>query len=455
MNRLFFKIFIGFWLITITVLLSMLAATRYSDEFEKSDQPSAYELGKAAQGILSRTADIARDRSPKELDLWLVGLPSIHSVNAYIINLQEPKRSTPVPDDIRLLAEKITLEQPTLVTKTENVSLYGRMLIRDQQAISKLLIATPLPPSPFVYFFTKYIWFRLLVGILVSGIICFFMARSITRPIIALRKATQQLANGNLNFRFEVNKLANDEISELGHDFNNMAQRLEKTLEEQKQLVRDISHELRSPLGRIQAALALAQRKHGEDTAELERVEKECERLNALISQLLVMPNYSQELTDCIDLVGLLHGIASDDQLEAELSHKVIEIISDCDELLYTTSGGLLWHAVDNLTRNALRHTPANTKVSLILTYNKPQGEITITVRDQGNGVPEESLEKIFLPFYREETARSHQNNGGHGLGLSIASRAIQHHGGNIKAQNIQGGFEFVITLPDSLIVEA
>ena len=89
MNRLFFKIFISFWLITIAVLLAMLAATRYIAEIEQSPNPSAYELGKAAQGILSRTAEIARDRTPKELELWIQGLPSIHSVKAYIINLED------------------------------------------------------------------------------------------------------------------------------------------------------------------------------------------------------------------------------------------------------------------------------------------------------------------------------------------------------------------------------
>ena len=211
-----------------------------------------------------------------------------------------------MPDDVRQAASSLILEQPTLDVELESTMLYGQLLIRDDQPIAKLLIATPLPPSPLVYFFTKYIWFRLLAAILVSGLICFFMARAITRPIVALRNATQQLADGNLNFRFDLSQYRSDEISELGHDFNNMAERIGQTLEEQKQLVRDISHELRSPLGRIQVALALAQRKHGEDTAELERVEKECDRLNALIGQLLVVPNYNQPLDDTIDLVALV-----------------------------------------------------------------------------------------------------------------------------------------------------
>ncbi|ARN76214.1 ATP-binding protein [Oceanicoccus sagamiensis] len=455
MNRLFFKIFISFWLITIAVLLAMLAATRYIAEIEQSPNPSPYELGKAAQGILSRTADIAQERTPKELELWIQGLPSIHSVNAYIINLEDPKRSTIVPDDVRRAAAQLSLEQPKLTVKLTTSMLYGQLLIRDGKPISELLIATPLPPSPLVYFFTTYIWFRLLAAILVSGLICFFMARAITRPIVALRDATQELAEGNLDFRFDLSKYRSDEISELGHDFNNMAERIGQTLEEQKQLVRDISHELRSPLGRIQVALALAQRKHGEDTAELERVEKECDRLNALIGQLLVVPNYNQPLDDTIDLVSLVKGIASDDQLEAEQGHKTIEVKTDLEELLFTTSGNLMWHAVDNLTRNALRHAPENTTVTIHLGYQPADGNIRITVSDQGQGVPDDLIENIFHPFYRVETERGHSDTGGHGLGLSIASRAIEHHGGSIKARNISRGFEVAISLPDNLLVES
>ena len=454
MNRLFLKIFISFWLITIAVVLAMLATSRYIAELEKNPQPSAYELGKAAQGILSRTADIARDRSPKELELWLQGLPSIHSVKAYSINLEDPRRSTAVPEEVRLAAQALTLSQPKLVTEISTASLYGQLLIRDGTAISKLLIATPLPPSPIVYFFTKYIWVRLLAAVIVSGLICFFMARAITRPFVDLTKATQQLGNGNLNYRFDAGNYSNDEISDLGYEFNNMAERLQQTLEEQKQLVRDISHELRSPLGRIQAALALAERKDGDNSAELVRVEKECERLNNMVNKLLVIPNYNQALDDVIDLVALVYDIANDDELEAEQANKSISVKTDCKELLIHTAGNLLWHAVDNLTRNALRYTPEGTAIDIILKLDNANQAISLTVRDQGSGVPEESLDKIFKDFYRVESAREHQKSGGHGLGLSIANRAVIHHDGKMTARNLATGFEIEINLPSSLIVE-
>lgn len=428
----------------------MLAASRYITDLEKAPHPTAYELSKAAKGILSRTEDIARDRSAKELELWIHGLPSIHSLNAYVINLEDPKRSSMITEPIAKFAEQLTLEKPRLESRTANHIILGRLLIRQQKPVAKLLIETPLPPSPIVYFFTQYIWFRLLAAIIVSGLICFFMTKAITRPITALRKATQQLAEGKMDSRFDGGRPSNDEISQLGYDFNNMADRLQQTIEEQKQLVRDISHELRSPLGRIQVALALAQRKHGEDTAELLRVEKECERLNALIGQLLVVPNYNQNLDDCIDLVALLEDIARDDEPSAAQERKRIEVQTSFDELLITTAGNLLWHAVDNLARNALRHTPDGSTVALSL--DRQGNDVRIIVRDQGSGVPDQELEKIFNPFYRVETARDHQDSGGHGLGLNIASRAIEHHGGKIEAGNIEGGFEVIILLPSSLL---
>jgi signal transduction histidine kinase len=254
-----------------------------------------------------------------------------------------------------------------------------------------------------------------------------------------------------MSSRYEMQTYGSDEISQLGRDFNNMAERLQQTIEEQKQLVRDISHELRSPLGRIQVALALAQKKCGEDISELHRVEKECGRLNEMIAQLLVIPDSDQQLTDCIDLVGLLEEIANDAQLQAEQANKTITIDTPLTELLVNTSGGLLWHAIDNIVRNALRHSPAGSTVAITLSFDG--NTISIAVSDQGQGVPDDAIQKIFQPFYRVETARD-RNSGGYGLGLSIAHRAVARHGGNITAENFSGGFRVKILLPGTLINE-
>jgi signal transduction histidine kinase len=148
-----------------------------------------------------------------------------------------------------------------------------------------------------------------------------------------------------------------------------------------------------------------------------------------------------------------VEDIANDDALEAAQANKSIKIDSQIDELLVTTAGSLLWHAIDNLTRNAMRYTPEGTAVTI--TVQRPTNDddwIRIAVRDCGKGVPEKSLDKIFNDFYRVESAREHQKIGGHGLGLSIANRAIIHHGGKMSARNLSDGFEIEVLLPASLI---
>ena len=455
MNRIFFQIFFTFWLITVAIVFTSVSVSRYVGTLEKSDQgPSPYQLKKMAKEILTQTANISESLSAKELEVWLYTIPRVGSIDAYIINLVKPNLSTQAPEHINDISKSLTLDNPLLEIETQTTAIFGQLLSKDNQVLAKLLIEIPLPPSPLVYFFTKYIWLRLLAAFTVSGLICYVVARFISKPIEGLRKATQALAEGNLATRFDEKQFSSDELKRLGHDFNYMAEHLQETIENQKQLVRDISHELRSPIGRIQAALALAQVKHGEDEAELQRVEKECGRLNTLVNQLLIMPNYNQPMDSCIDLVSLLNGIASDDELQALQTNKKMIVSSPLQELLVTTSGNLLWHAIDNLTQNALKHTPENTTVTLSLKHDKPNKVIQVIVTDEGKGVPEADLKKIFQPFYRIDQARGHESDS-HGLGLSIAYRAIKHHQGTIIAKNIDKGFQVAITLPDSLITSS
>ena len=159
-----------------------------------------------------------------------------------------------------------------------------------------------------------------------------------------------------------------------------------------------------------------------------------------MIAQLLVIPDSDQQLTDCIDLVGLLEEIANDAQLQAEQANKIITIDTRLTELLINTSGGLLWHAIDNIVRNALRHSPEGSTVAINLSFDG--NTISIAISDEGQGVPDDAIQKIFQPFYRVETARD-RNTGGYGLGLSIAHRAVARHGGNITAENFKRNMVF------------
>jgi two-component system sensor histidine kinase CpxA len=302
---------------------------------------------------------------------------------------------------------------------------------------------------------------RLLVVLLVGGIFCFWLARYVTKPLLGLRATTNQLAEGNLGARV-ANKLTKrrDEIGELGRDFNGMSERLESMVKAQQRLLGDISHELRSPLARLGVALGLARQRSGpEATASLDRIERESDNLNEMISQLLTLTRLESG-TDgrkrtSVDLNTLVREVAEDADFEAHSLNRSVQIVAN-DNCSINGVEELLRSAVENVVRNAVRFTPEGTAVEVALRKQNGGSDnfAVISVRDRGNGVPEESLEKIFRPFYRTEDARDRQSGGGTGLGLAITERAVRMHGGTVEAKNAAGGglaVELKLLLPGSL----
>jgi two-component system sensor histidine kinase CpxA len=288
---------------------------------------------------------------------------------------------------------------------------------------------------------------RLLVVLLVGGIFCFWLARYLTKPFVNLRATTNQLAEGNLGARVEA-KLTkrHDEVGQLGRDFNGMAERLETTVKAQQRLLGDISHELRSPLARLGVALGLARQRSGPDAAgSLDRIERESDNLNEMIRQLLTLTRLesgtdSRKRTN-VDLAALVRDVAEDADFEARSLNRSVQVVAS-DKCSINGVEELLRSAVENVVRNAVRFTPEGTAVEVALTRQNGAADnfAVISVRDRGNGVPDESLEKIFRPFYRTEDARDRQSGGGTGLGLAITERAVRMHGGTVEATNAPGG---------------
>ena len=288
---------------------------------------------------------------------------------------------------------------------------------------------------------------RLLVILVIGGIFCFWLARYLTTPLLKLRTTTNELAEGNLGARVAA-KLTKrrDEVGQLGRDFNGMAERLESMVKAQQRLLGDISHELRSPLARLGVALGLARQRSGsEANGALDRIERESDNLNEMISQLLELTRLESG-TDvrkrtAIDLASLVRDVAEDADYEARGVNRSVQVVwtERC-----TISGieDLLRSAVENVVRNAVRFTPEGTAVEVALQRQNGGGAsfAVISVRDRGNGVPEDALEKIFRPFYRAEDARDRQSGGGTGLGLAITERAVRMHGGSVKAENAKDG---------------
>jgi two-component system sensor histidine kinase CpxA len=317
-----------------------------------------------------------------------------------------------------------------------------------------------LPPGPRVFFGPHDIpGLGIAIAVITSGLMCYLLAWSMTTPVTRLRIAAQSLAAGDLSARTGAPATGRrDEMTELMRDFDRMAERIEGLVDSQSRLLKDVSHELRSPLARLSVALGLArQRATPEVSPELDnslnRIELEADRLNQLIQRLLTISRLESG-TDGLrrttfSLREMVEQVARD--ADYETPGRGCHVTADTeDEFLVEADPDLLRSAVENVVRNATRYTAEGTKVDVRLDRQQTANGsgIMIRVLDSGPGVPGEALQKIFEPFYRLDDARN-QQTGGAGLGLSIAERAIKLHGGELRASNRkEGGLEVEIRIP-------
>lgn len=287
---------------------------------------------------------------------------------------------------------------------------------------------------------------QLPVAIAVGGLTTFVLVLLFSRPLVRLRKAARQLAEGNLSTRVEAaepgpsGKHA-DEFQGLTHDFNHMAERLELLVGAQRLLLRDVSHELRSPLSRLSVALELAREDAGPELDEhLARIERETERLNSLIGQLLTLS--SMEATERtssftpVSLNEICKQILPDAEYEAQQRPCTI-VLEPGDSCWIRGNRELLHRAIENVIRNAIRYTEPGSAITIRATDISIDGKPSamLEVSDCGPGIPEAELQHIFRPFYRVDHARS-AATGGFGVGLAITDRAVSIHGGTLRAIN-------------------
>ncbi|HHX35923.1 MAG TPA: HAMP domain-containing histidine kinase [Gammaproteobacteria bacterium] len=284
----------------------------------------------------------------------------------------------------------------------------------------------------------------LAIALVVLSVMSLLLTLSITRPLSRLRDAVHDL--GQTTYQKEhLSQLATrrDELGVLAADFNHMGQRLQGLIKSQRQLLRDVSHELRSPLARLQVALALAERGSQEDRAALwPRLHLECERLDALINEILTLARLDQVQANRQEIAidQLLYKLR-DDAVLLEPEQKIE--ISGAQHCTYLGWPDVLQRALDNLLRNALRfnslHQPIHIEV------NQRLASLTISVRDHGPGVDEKWLNQLGNNFFRVPG----QAQQGYGLGLAIAKRAVEQHGGQLTFRNhSEGGFVATVQLP-------
>jgi two-component system, OmpR family, sensor histidine kinase CpxA len=448
MRSLFLKIFLSFWmaqaLFLVLAVLVTLAIRQQAESAWDAEQAQvlngavqAYETG--GQAALARYLDQVRQ--------------SEH-VRAYLLNENDEELSG------RRLPEWAKDGERWRPHPTRGGFLGWMMAARPQrQSIASTsghrYTLVVLPPPHGLFGDPGIHGLGTFIAILSSGLVCYLLARYLTSPVVRLRAATQKLAAGDLTARAGVPPPGrHDELAELVRDFDTMADRLEKSVNAQARLMNDISHELRSPLARLNVALGLSRQRSGpEAQSSLERIELEANRLNELIGRLLTIARLEsgdQALQKVpTRLQELIREIAQDAEFEAQ-SRKCHVNITKVDDCMVMGDPSLLRSAIENVVRNAIQYTREGTDVQIHLECRQGTTgtEAIIKISDSGPGVPDEALDKLFRPFYRIDDARGRQT-GGVGLGLAITERAVRLHGGTIKASNrSEGGLIIEIRLP-------
>lgn len=456
--NLFWKIFLWFWLATLLTLISVIFLYSMTSKDTRLVPITAKESEQLRQTAITiqlrhvieeyqNGLPIQPNGTGKELD------------NTFIINNQGYEISGKVVPEVIYQLSAFYKQRNRAATVTINNYSYSGPEIVFSRGQYYLLFIKQKSQQHFStlvseFFYSISIW-QILAALGISFLVCFALAWYLTRPIHQLQKATKAIAKGDLQARAKdfIGKRA-DEFHDLAEDFDLMADRINRIIMSQKRLLSDVSHELRSPLTRMQIAASLAQKNSqaGSDPSNcshhIERIEVEVERLDELIGELLQVAalerGQQHQQVDTFVVNDLLDVIISDAQFEAAANAKEV-IFVDSPMIQFKGYYNLLARSVENVIRNAIRHTPEDTKVTVAIKDAGPH--FSIIIEDEGQGIDESHLDKIFEPFYRPTEARE-RSSGGTGLGLTIAKRGVEVNGGTIKATNgSNGGLLVTITL--------
>ena len=277
----------------------------------------------------------------------------------------------------------------------------------------------------------------IVAATLASLLFAALLAWYFSRPIRALRSAFEAASSGDLAPRFAGTRRAGDELSDLGRDFDRMSAQLRALMEGQRRLLHDVSHELRSPLARLQAAVGLAHQQPDKIGSSLARIERESVRMDKLVGELLTLSRLDASpgrvQGEALDLTELVDQIAADARFEAGPGAPRINVDAP-GAIPVHADPDLLWSALENVVRNAIRHGGSGGSIDIVLRADERCAHVEVL--DRGPGIAPEHLASVFEPFFRSNP----DNVDGHGLGLAIAQRVLTAHGGGIEASNREGG---------------
>lgn len=421
-NSLFIKIFLWFW---IVVVVCMTVAT-LSFQWLQDDYYRPLQIRE--QHLLQRIAESMQPIKVKKRGLWARLQPGWN-----IVRFKEAQLND-IPHDIAEFYEHALAEQQSLWGQEDGYVMMGPMVHRDQIyiAVSRYHWRHSLDEGER--------WLIPFLVVLMVSLLCGVLAWHLTSPIRRLQKAAKQLSGGDFavaDLRSNMNR--GDELGDLSVEFVEMADSLQRLLQSHRQLLRDVSHELRSPLTRLQIALGIARKKdkNSDLQAEHDRIERASLQVSNLVTQILDLAKLQQEgelTTERMDLVRLFKTWLQDAELELANKNIQVEWKLDQEEVFCDIDTVLMQRAFDNVLRNAIRYSPDAGVLSISL--NKQAEGVCFTLCDQGPGVDESQLEEIFSPFTQADHSRNHAN-GGYGIGLAMVKRILDMHHGEVKANNI------------------
>ena len=454
MHSLYWRIFLTFWLALALILVgTVTVAVRISAQ-RRTESPWV-QRGQ----LYAQAARAFEGGGPDALHNWLESLgPSEPFSRTFVVEPSGKEMlGRPLPKFLRGPGDGGDSNSASS-TSDPIAPVGGALVLVSANGDTYHVVVGPLRQSPRLFGELENPGVpaaTLLLALVVSAVVCFLLARYLVAPIDRLRHATRRMAGGDLNVRVSASMRGrHDDLGLLATDLDTMAERVRTLLETKQQLLRDVSHELRSPLARLQLALSLARRQDNPAERHLARIACEADRLEQLIARTLKLarlerPTGSLE-REPLDVGDLLKNIADDVAIEADAQGCIVSVQVD-QGLEVSGDPELLRSSFENIIRNAVRYSPSGAQVGITgrRMQGSKQGEsIEVIIYDQGPGVPEKDLSLIFEPFYRVDAARD-RAGGGEGLGLAIAARAVALHNGMIEARNLQaGGLVVSVTLP-------
>jgi two-component system sensor histidine kinase CpxA len=449
MNSLFLRIFLSFWMAVAIFLVAAILVT-----LALRPRTTTWEALRTT--VLNDAVNAYEEGGETKVQQYLEGVETANHVRAFLFDERGIEISHRAAPDwaIRIATGGPRMPRDGFVIPAPPVQ-------RDSRSSSdgkhRYTLVLAFPPGPRVFFGPRGLPVPgLIILIVSSGLVCYLLSWYLTKPIIKLRAATRQLAAGDLTARSGApGRGRRDEVAGLMRDFDAMAERMETLVKAQSRLLNDISHELRSPLARLNVALGLTRQRANVESADmLDRIELEASRLNELIGRILTLARLEdgEQIVPQtpVPLDEIVTNVAEDAEFEAQARHCHVNTTIAQGDWQVRGNASLLHSAVENVVRNAIRYTQERSSVEISLaSEDGVAGPMALLkVSDSGPGVPADSLGKLFEPFYRLDEARG-RNTGGVGLGLAITERAVRFHGGCVSAHNrAEGGLRVEIKLP-------